>query len=55
MIGTFLIAVAALIIAVLGCAWAKPVGLRETHHETAADDWTRVKLPRDRAVRPQEH
>ena len=26
MIGTFLVAVAALIVAILGCAWAKPVG-----------------------------
>jgi hypothetical protein len=38
MIGTVLIAVAALVIAVLGCAWAKPIGLRGGHHTTAADD-----------------
>jgi hypothetical protein len=38
MIGTVLIAMAALVIAVLGCAWVKPVGLREGHHTTTADD-----------------
>ena len=34
MIGTFLVAVAALIVAILGCAWANSVGVRESHRHT---------------------
>ena len=30
MIGTFFVAVAALVVAILGCAWAKPVGVKDS-------------------------
>jgi hypothetical protein len=46
MIATFLIAVAALIIAVLGCAWLKPVALGKGCHDT-------VDAPGDHSVSPQ--
>ena len=46
MIATFLIAVAALIIAVLGCAWLKPVALRKGYHDT-------VDAPGDHSVSPR--
>jgi hypothetical protein len=55
MIGTFLVSVAALIIAVLGCAWAKPIGVRESHHDAVSGDWIRDKAPSDRTVTTQEH
>ena len=55
MIGTFLVAVAALIVAILGCAWAKPVGVRESHRHTPTLRWTRRRATNDRTVRPQEH
>jgi hypothetical protein len=41
MIGTFLVAVAALVVAILGCAWAKPVGVKDSHHHVPALRWTR--------------
>ncbi len=31
MIGSFVISVLALLVAVLGCAWVKPIGAREGH------------------------
>ena len=55
MIGTFLVAVAALIVAILGCAWAKPVGVKDSHHHAPALRWTRRRATSDRTVRPQEH
>jgi hypothetical protein len=54
MIGTFLVSVAALIIAVLGCAWVKPIEARESHHDTVSGDWIRDKEPSDRMVTTQE-
>ena len=46
MIVTFLIAVAALVIAVFGCAWLKPVALGKGYHDT-------VDAPGDHSVSPQ--
>jgi hypothetical protein len=55
MLGTFLVAVAALIVAILGCAWAKPVGVKERHHQTAGLRWTRRGATSDRTVGHQEN
>ena len=41
MIGTFLVSVAALVIAVLGCAWVKPVASRDDLGAADADNWQR--------------
>ena len=49
MIGTFLVAVAALVVAILGCAWAKPVGVKDSHHHAQGfdgrDAGQRVTIP----------
>ena len=55
MIGTFLVAVAALIVAILGCAWAKPVGVKDSHHHAHGLRWTRRRAMIDHTVRHQEH
>jgi hypothetical protein len=55
MIGTLLVSVAALIIAILGCALVKPVEATKRHHDAIDDDWTRDNGSRNRAVAPQEH
>ena len=57
MIGTFLVAVAALVVAILGCAWAKPVGVKDSHHHAPALRWTRRRTTSDRTsgTRSIEH
>ena len=55
MVATFLVSVAALIIAIIGCAWVKPAGSREDENVTADEDWTQAEVAADRTVRPQEH
>jgi hypothetical protein len=47
MIGTILISVAALLIAVLGCAWVKPVAPREEHRCTGRPDRSRRETALD--------
>jgi hypothetical protein len=39
MIWTFLVAVASLIIAILGCALLKPLGSLESHYDSARHLW----------------
>lgn len=55
MVATFLVSVAALIIAVIGCAWVKPAGSREDECDTADEDWTQGEITADNTVWPQEH
>ena len=55
MIETFLVAVAALIVAILGCAWAKPVGVKDSQRHAAGLRWPRRRAMSDRIVRQQEH
>lgn len=55
MVATFLVSVAALIIAILGCAWVKPAGSSEDVYDAADEDWTQGEITADHTVWPQEH
>jgi hypothetical protein len=54
MIGTFFVAMTALVVAILGCAWAKPVGIKDSSRRAPGLRWTRRRTTSDRNVNPQE-